>query len=282
MQYEERFGKMGRKPINCAAISFWRESWSVAAATILSIDKIAAVLGRAENLAVLGFPYKFVSRHQMQVPFTVEQFFDVFRDYNDAVWPAQLFLLGLALAALIATFVPRSWSGVIVSLILAFLWVWLAVAYHFLFFSRINPLAYVFGAVSLAGALVLGWQGVIRRRLRFRWAGGARAMTGVLLVVFALVVYPLWSWFAGHRYPAMPTFGLPCPTTIFTLGMLAFLATPHPRSPFVVPILWCAVGAQAAILLGVPQDFALVVAGIVGLALLTTANRGRTPQPIAP
>lgn len=46
-----------------------------------------------ENLAVLGFPYKFVSRQQMQVPFTVEQFFDVFRDYNDAVWPAQLFLL---------------------------------------------------------------------------------------------------------------------------------------------------------------------------------------------
>jgi hypothetical protein len=80
----------------------------------------------------------------------------------------------------------------------------------------------------------------------------------------------------------MPTFGLPCPTTIFTLGVLAFLATPYPRSPFVVPILWCAVGAQAAILLGVPQDFALVVAGIVGLALVATANPGRGPQPVAP
>jgi hypothetical protein len=77
----------------------------------------------------------------MQLPFTVEQFFGVFRAYNEAVWPAQLFLLGLALAALIAALVPRTWSGFIVSLILAFLWAWLAVAYHFLFFSRINPLA---------------------------------------------------------------------------------------------------------------------------------------------
>jgi len=218
----------------------------------------------------------------MQLPFTVDQFFGVFRDYNEAVWPAQLLLMGLALAAVVMALVPRSWSGLVVSLILAFLWAWLAVAYHFLFFSRINPLAHVFGAVSFAGALVLGWHGVIRRRLRFAWAGGVRAATGVLLVVFALVLYPVWSWFAGHRYPAMPTFGLPCPTTIFTLGVLAFLTTPYPRSPFVVPILWCVVGAQAAILLGVPQDLGLVVAGIVGLALLAMAHSGRAPHPIAP
>lgn len=218
----------------------------------------------------------------MQLPFTTEQFFGVSRDYNAAVWPAQVFLLGLALVVIVVALVPRSWSGLVVSFILAFLWAWLAVVYHFLYFSRINPLAHVFGAVSLAGAFVLAWQGVIRRRLRFGWAGGARAVTGVLLVAFALVLYPLWSWFAGHRYPAMPTFGLPCPTTIFTIGVLAFLATPYPRSPLVVPILWCAVGAQAAFLLGVPQDYGLVVAGIVGLALLAMANPRRAPQPVVP
>lgn len=218
----------------------------------------------------------------MQLPFTVEQFFGVFREYNEAVWPAQVFLSGLAVAALAVVFVPRSWSGLVVSLILAFLWTWLAVAYHFLFFSRINPLAYVFGGVSFAGALVLGWEGVIRRRLRFAWVGGFRAATGVLLVAFALGLYPLWSWFAGHVYPAAPTFGLPCPTTIFTLGVLAFLTTPYPRSPFIVPILWCVVGTQAAILLDVPQDFGLVVAGIVGLTLVVMANAGRSPERVAP
>ena len=208
----------------------------------------------------------------MQLPFTVEQFFGAFREYNDAVWPAQVLLLGLALAAPVVMLIRRGWSGLVVSLILAFLWAWLAVAYHFFFFSRINPLAYVFAGVSLAGALVLAWEGVIRRRLRFAWVGGPRGATGVLLVAFALVFYPAWSWLAGHRYPGMPTFGLPCPTTIFTIGMLAFLVTPHPRSPLVVPILWCAVGVQAAILLGVPQDFGLVVAGLAGTIFLVEAR----------
>ncbi len=66
----------------------------------------------------------------------------------------------------------------------------------------------------------------------------------------------------------MPTFGLPCPTTLFTIGMLAFLIPPYPRSPVIVPVLWCTVGAQAAFLLGVPQDAGLIVAGVVAVVLL--------------
>ncbi|TAK43341.1 MAG: hypothetical protein EPO27_15235 [Betaproteobacteria bacterium] len=72
---------------------------------------------------------------------------------------------------------------------------------------------------------------------------------------------------AGHLYPETPTFGLPCPTATFTIGVLAFLSAPIPRSVFIVPILWSAVGVQAAFLLGVPQDLGLGVAGLAGLAL---------------
>lgn len=97
-------------------------------------------------------------------------------------------------------------------------------------------------------------------------------MAGVALVVFALVVYPIWSWYAGHSYPYTPTFGLPCPTTLFTVGMLAFVVPSYPRSPLVVPVLWCFVGAQAAFLLGVSQDFALLVAGAFGLVLLARSK----------
>jgi drug/metabolite transporter (DMT)-like permease len=208
----------------------------------------------------------------MQLPFTTEQFYGVFREYNEALWPAQVFLVGLAVIAVVLVFVPSRKSGVGVSAILAFLWAWLALAYHRPFFARINPLAYVFSCVSLVGALIFLWQGVVRGRLQFIWGGGMRAAVGVTLVVFALVVYPVWSCYAGHRYPTMPTFGLPCPTTIFTIGLLAFLAVPCPRSPFIVPVLWCFVGAQAAFLLGVPQDLGLIVAGAVGLVLLARSK----------
>jgi drug/metabolite transporter (DMT)-like permease len=188
----------------------------------------------------------------MQLPFTVTEFFSVFQDYNEAVWPAQMVLLGLGLAAVVLVLKPRARTGVAIALILAFLWGWLALAYHVAFFTRINPLAWLFAGVSLAGALVFVWHGLVRRRLSFAWVGGVRALAGSALIVFALVVYPLWSWLAGHPYPATPTFGLPCPTTIFTIGLLAFLVVPYPRSVFIVPLLWCFIGAQAAILLGLP------------------------------
>lgn len=209
----------------------------------------------------------------MQLPFTIGEFFGVFREYNEAVWPAQIFLLGLALGATVLALRPCRWSGVGVSAILALLWAWVAVAYHFAFFARINPLAYGFSAISLTGALVFLWQGVVHRRLRFQRIGGGRALTGFALVVFALVLYPIWSWCAGHPYPYMPTFGLPCPTTIFTVGLLAFLVPPYPRSPFVVPVLWCLVGVQAAFLLGVHQDLGLIAAAAAGTVLLARSKR---------
>lgn len=204
----------------------------------------------------------------MELPFAAEAFYGVFRDYNEAVWPMQMLLNAGALAALVLVVRRRSWSDVGVVLILAFLWAWLAIAYHLAFFARINPLAYVFSGVSLTGALIFLWEGAVRRRLQFVWAPGARRTSGSLLVVFALVVYPVWSWYTGHPYPTMPTFGLPCPTTISTIGMLAFLARPYPRSVFVVPVLWCFVGGQAAVLLDVPQDYALFVSGVMGLGWL--------------
>jgi hypothetical protein len=216
----------------------------------------------------------------MQLPFTVDEFFNIFRDYNEALWPFQFVLVGLALVAVFLVFKPGFRSGLVISAILAFFWGWIALAYHLAFFAGINPLAYLFAAVSLAGALTFLWQGVFRQRLQFAWEGGGRSFIGAVLIVFALVIYPLWSSAAGHGYPAMPTFGLPCPTTIFTIGLLAFAVRPYPRDPLVVPVLWSLVGAQAAFLLGVPQDFGLIVAGLAGAVLLVRA-KGSAPPTLA-
>lgn len=211
----------------------------------------------------------------MTLPFTVEQFYGVFRDYNDAVWPAQLLLVALAFAAVALALTRKRWSGVGVSAILGFLWAWIAVVYHLTFFTRISPPAYAFAVVSLAGAAAFVWQGVIRRQLEFRWQPGWRSAAGMALIVFALVVYPVWSAYAGHSYPAIATFGLPCPTTIFTIGVLAFAVRPYPRSPLIVPMLWCFVGAQAAFLLSVPPDLGLIAAAAVAIGLLVTARQQR-------
>jgi hypothetical protein len=104
----------------------------------------------------------------MQLPFTTEQFFGVFREYNTALYPAQFLLFALAVVATVLVVFPRRWSGLGISGILAVLWAWLGIAYHLCFFTVINPLAYGFAALSLAGSFAFLWQGVIRRKLDFR------------------------------------------------------------------------------------------------------------------
>lgn len=212
----------------------------------------------------------------MNMPFTPEQFFGVFRTYNEALWPAHIVLPALAVAAIGLIALQRSWSSVGVSAILAFLWGWTGLAYHLAFFTSINPLAYVFSGVSVAGAVVLVWQGIVRRTLEFSFARHWRTVAGACLVVYALILYPAWSAYAGHRYPASPTFGLPCPTTIFTIGVLGFLVAPYPRSPFVAPVLWCMVGVQGAFLLDVPEDLGLLVAGVIGAIFMLGPARSRS------
>ena len=201
----------------------------------------------------------------MSLPFSVEQFFSVFAQYNESVWPMQVILNLLAIAAIALLCRARPFENRVLSAVLSFLWGWMAIAYHLAFFTAINSAAWLFGTVFLAGALWFVWIGVIKSKLHFCLAGGARGWAGGLLIGFALTVYPLIGYALDHRYPAVPTFGVPCPTTIFTIGMLLFLAAPLPRSVFIVPLVWAVVGSVAAFQLGVLQDLGLLVAGLAGL-----------------
>jgi hypothetical protein len=200
----------------------------------------------------------------MKIPFTVEQFLEVFARYNEAVWPMQVILIILSIAIIMVLFRTRPYSSRLIAAILSFFCAWMAIAYHFAFFTAINPAAWLFGVFFLVGALWLAWLGVFRNKLQFSLHRGLRAWVAGSLIVFSLIIYPLLGFLSGHHYPAMPTFGLPCPTTIFTLGILMFAASPFPRSAFIVPLLWSAVGSLAAFQLRVPQDYGLFIAGLIG------------------
>lgn len=208
----------------------------------------------------------------MNIPFTLAQFYGVFEAYNTTLWPLQIALLLTGVTAIALLVLQRKYAGVYISGILTFLWAWQALAYHLAFFTVINPLAYAFAALFMAGAAAFFWQGVVRRRLNFSISNGWRMWAGWGLLIFALTIYPAWTYFSGHRYPAFPTFGLPCPTTLFTIGLLAFLLRPYPRSTLVVPVLWCFIGSQAAFLFDISADIALVVASIVGLVLMVNSK----------
>jgi hypothetical protein len=212
------------------------------------------------------------------MPFTVQEFFAVFGRYHAALWPAPVVLNALAVLAIGLALRGKERDGRWVSGILSLLWAWMAVAYHAAFFTAINPAAWLFAAVFLLGAACLAWQGVARARLGFAFRRDALGWTGAGLIVYALVAYPLLGFALGHRYPETPTFGLPCPTTIFTIGLLMFAVPPMPRSVLVVPVLWAAVGSTAAVLLGVYQDLGLFAAGAAAVvAFFGRSSRRRVP-----
>jgi hypothetical protein len=214
----------------------------------------------------------------MPLPFTQSEFFDVMAAYNRAVWPAQFALEFSAVAVVWLAFRRVASAGVWVSAILALLWTWTGVAYHWAFFAAINRAAWVFGSICLAGAVAFAWFGVVQRSIKVSFKPGKRGLFGWVLIAFALVVYPALGVLVGHHYPASPTFGLPCPTTIFTVGVLLLTTPDTPRWVFVVPVIWSAIGASAAFLLGVYQDLGLVVSGLAAAWAMFSDARSGPPE----
>ena len=218
----------------------------------------------------------------MKLPFSQSEFFAVFAAYNSAVWPVQLLLVGLAVAIVGLALRPRTWSNRFTSWVLAFLWIWMGLVYHFGFFRPINPAAGFFAAGFVLQGALLGVVGGVRGRLDFHFHPTAQGFGGALLISYALVGYPLLASLLGQQFPATPTFGLPCPTTIFTFGVLLWLRRPAPALLLVIPFAWSVIGTAAALQLDVREDFGLIVAGVLTVVLrfvpwagLSALERGR-------
>jgi hypothetical protein len=54
---------------------------------------------------------------------------------------------------------------------------------------------------------MLPFAGVIRPKLSFQLDTNPYALTGILLIVYAMLVYPILGRLLGHGYPRSPSFG---------------------------------------------------------------------------
>lgn len=209
----------------------------------------------------------------MQPPFTTEQFLEVILRYNQGVWPAQILFYAAALLLLWLAVRPSEESGRWIAALLAFTWAWMGVIYNWLYFTAINPAAWVFGGLFLLQGVAFLTAAFVGDRLAFRFEADAYGITGAAFIAYALVLYPILGALAGHAYPRGPTFGLPCPTTIVTFGILLWASRPVPIWVVVVPALWSLIGGSAAFQFGIPEDYGLVVAGVVGTVMVVMKNR---------
>jgi hypothetical protein len=207
------------------------------------------------------------------LPFSVEEFFAVFADYNESIWPMQWVLLAIAIAIVALTMSRLAHKNRLIDFSLAFLWAWMGVAYHLIQFTRINPAAYVFSAAFVGQGALFVWHGVAGKPLAVSYRPGLRTAAGTAMLAYALIAYPALNSFLGHVYPHRPTFGAPCPTTIFTLGLLTLARGRHQHTLSIIPLLWSLIGGSAAYLLGVWQDIGLLVTGLIATPLVAFPGR---------
>lgn len=219
-----------------------------------------------------SIPHSRRSEQVMQLPFTADQFFRIFAEYNHAFWIVVVAMWFATIAILVLAWRdPERWSR-LVSFFLGALWLWNALAYHAFLFTRINPTAWVFSAMFAVQALLF-LQASLRRRPLYLSSRGASQSLGLALATYSLG-YPFLTMAVGHDYPYTPTFALPCPTVILTIGLLFTTREPVCLRLAAIPILWAFIGGSAATLLAVPTDYVLLAAGIVLLvAVVVQAAR---------
>ena len=206
------------------------------------------------------------------MPFSEEQFLRVFAEYNRAVWPAQLLLYAVAVIAVSLTVRSRPHSDKWVAAILALLWLWMGVVYHLLFFTTINRAAYVFGALFIVEGLLFSAHAVQKAPVTFHLRPDARGACAAALFTYSLIAYPALGYLLGRVYPAAPTFGLPCPTTIFTFAVLLCAEGKVPTRLLPIPLAWSVLATTAALKLGVTEDYALIPAGLLSTALIVSRS----------
>jgi Family of unknown function (DUF6064) len=199
----------------------------------------------------------------MTLPFTTIEFLAVFAAYNAAIWPFQIAAYGLGLVVLSAVFVPSRGLMRIGLAALAILWAITGIGYHLIFFAKINPVAPAFAALFVVQAILFVASAFRPADLRLHLGWDFRTVAGLVTIVYGVAIYPVLGIWAGHGLMAGPMFGVaPCPTTIFTIGLLLLSRGRWVVWLSVIPFLWSLIGLAAALQLGIPEDLGMPVAGV--------------------
>jgi|WetSurSiteA1Bulk_404760.scaffolds.fasta_scaffold00408_10 hypothetical protein len=209
----------------------------------------------------------------MFIAFTFEEFLDMMASYNATLWPMQLFLYALAIVALFFAIIKTNYSSKVVSGILAFLWLWIGIIFNFIYFSKLSPMANVFAILFVIEGLIFIMAGIIRKDLSFRVKADLYGVAGGLFIFYGVIAYPAIEYLYGRGYPQLLSFGLvPCPTTIFTLGILLWSVRRIPKYILIIPFLYSLSGV-IPVYLGVVEDIGLIIAGISTTILILYRDR---------
>jgi hypothetical protein len=185
----------------------------------------------------------------------------------------QIIFYLLATAVVYLIFRKIKNSGKIVSIFLSLLWIWVGTVYHIIYFSTINKAAYLFGSLFILEGIIFFIYGFVNNKLVLIYSKDIFSITGILFILYALLIYPVLGYFFGREYRYSITLGLPCPTTIFTFGILLLIKKKISLAVLSIPLIWSLIGLSAVLNFSVYEDFGLLISGLIGITLLIKRNR---------
>lgn len=205
--------------------------------------------------------------------FSPRTYYRLFELYNEAIFPAQLAALALGGAILVLSFRGGVRAGRLPAALLAGLWLFVAVAFHWARYATINWAATWFASAFALEAALLLWAGVIRGALVLRRS------PGLAIFLFALVVEPLIGPLLGRKWSELELFGVaPDPTAVATLGFL--LAAERPRwSLLALPLLWCLLSGATLWTMEAPDAWILPLAALIAFLLAASKTHARRSSP---
>ena len=204
-----------------------------------------------------------------------------FTKYNPSIWPMQVVVYVLALAAVFLAVKKIKSSDRIIAVVLAFFWLWNGIMF-FLPVGASSSLWYIFAALFvIQGILFL--IGAAKPFVSYRIGTDIYSLTGIVLILYGLIGSPLVGALVGHLYPQMAFLGLfPCPTLPFTFGLLLCTDSKIPKYLLAIPLVWGLMGVMT-ISIGMVEDWGMLLGALLATAMIIYRDRkvmvGTAPRP---
>ena len=208
------------------------------------------------------------------LPYDAEALLALYSRYLRELWPITALLPLLTLSVIPAAAFGARYGGRVAGALLASGWLWVGLVFQFNYFARINFAAPPYAGLFVLQGVLLIWQGPIRQRLGLRLRTDLAGWLGILIGLFALLIYPLLDYLAGQPASNLRLAGLaPGPTALFTLAVLLHSAGHIPLHLLAIPVAWSSIAGFSGWVLGMPGDLVMPLPAILALAAALIRNR---------
>jgi hypothetical protein len=132
----------------------------------------------------------------------------------------------------------------------------------------INKAAFIFGLIFIVQSILFLYEFILRNKIEFNFINRFQAISGYFLIIFGAIIYPATGLIAGKDFDTTISLGLPCPTVIYTFGILILAGKSLPKYLLIIPAIWSLIGFFAAINFGIYQDVVLPLSAFTAIYIL--------------